>query len=321
MASSQGCCSGGAGNPIAGGVATGVLQKGQIEVSTNYQYSSSNKFFAGNRDTIALFDKLTNSYSFSRVDYGISDRLTISVASGYYLNRSLIELGQTDTVSSKGFGDLILFPRVDIYNTRNDNSKTEITLGLGVKMPVGSHDDSNLVFSHPLIGDIYNIAPPNIQTTNGSLDIMLYSFLYHAYPKRNLRFFANTLYVRKGFNSLGQKFGDYASLGLFASKTLFMRLGFTFQLKGELIGSIKAAKNIDLLASYNIDPGSTASRRIFFIPQVSYNYKSLTFFITSEVPLYQNLMGLQIGSQFHINTGLTYRFFAKKYSYGEDNVL
>ena len=30
---SQGCCSGGAGSPIAGGAATGVLQENQIEIS------------------------------------------------------------------------------------------------------------------------------------------------------------------------------------------------------------------------------------------------------------------------------------------------
>ena len=45
---SQGCCSGGAGSPIAGGAATGVLQENQMEVSINYQYNKSNKFFFSN---------------------------------------------------------------------------------------------------------------------------------------------------------------------------------------------------------------------------------------------------------------------------------
>ena len=42
---SQGCCSGGAGSPIAGGAATGVLQENQMEISLNYQFNQSNKFF------------------------------------------------------------------------------------------------------------------------------------------------------------------------------------------------------------------------------------------------------------------------------------
>jgi hypothetical protein len=41
----QGCCSGGAGSPIAGGAATGVLQENQMEISLNYQFNQSNKFF------------------------------------------------------------------------------------------------------------------------------------------------------------------------------------------------------------------------------------------------------------------------------------
>ena len=44
FAFSQGCCSGGGSNPIAGGNANGVLQKYQMEVSLNYQNSTSNKF-------------------------------------------------------------------------------------------------------------------------------------------------------------------------------------------------------------------------------------------------------------------------------------
>ena len=42
---SQGCCSGGSGSPIAGGASQGVLQDRQVEISANYQYLSTNKFF------------------------------------------------------------------------------------------------------------------------------------------------------------------------------------------------------------------------------------------------------------------------------------
>ena len=35
---SQGCCSGGAGSPIAGGASTGVLQENQMEISVNYRF-------------------------------------------------------------------------------------------------------------------------------------------------------------------------------------------------------------------------------------------------------------------------------------------
>ena len=76
----QGCCSGGAGSPIAGGAATGVLQENQMEVSINYQYNKSNKFFTENRDTTSLFNNLSSNYLFFRIDYGLSKKFTLSVA-------------------------------------------------------------------------------------------------------------------------------------------------------------------------------------------------------------------------------------------------
>ena len=111
---------------------------------------------------------------------------------------------------------------------------------------------------------------------------------------------------------MGQKFGDYGSIGVFASKTFFKKLGFTGQLKGEWIGEMKAARNVDLLASYNIDQISTGSRKLFFIPQISFIQKSMIFYITNEIPLYQYVGGSQIGSQHQITIGFNYRFMLKK---------
>ena len=113
---SQGCCSGGAGSPIAGGAAAGVLQENQMEISINYQYNKSNRFLSGNRDITPLFSNLSSDYLFFRVDYGLSKKLTLSVASGYFLSKSLIEKDNADTVVSSGLGDLIVFPRYSIYN-------------------------------------------------------------------------------------------------------------------------------------------------------------------------------------------------------------
>ena len=74
--SAQGCCSGGAGSPIAGGAASGVLQEYQMEISANYQFNKSNSFYTGSKLTEPLFDNLTSNYMFFRTDYGVSKKLT-----------------------------------------------------------------------------------------------------------------------------------------------------------------------------------------------------------------------------------------------------
>ena len=118
-------------------------------------------------------------------------------------------------------------------------------------LPLGTHMDSTLVYSDEWIGDIYSLNPPTVQTTSGSNDFMLYSFFFQEYQKRKLRLFMTTLLIKKGYNSLGIKFGDYSSLGLFVSKTIFRQWSVTTQLKLEHVGKIKSAENIDLLAYYS----------------------------------------------------------------------
>jgi len=314
----QGCCSGGAGSPIAGGAATGVLQENQMEISLNYQFNQSNKFFNKHKEATPLFSDLRSDYLFFRADYGLSKKLTLSVASGYFLNKSLIATDNIDTTSSSGIGDLIVFPRFSVYNKNTNFKRTEIAIGLGLKIPLGAHNDSTLTtpksFYAPGIpdADIYQMNPPTVQSTSGSNDFMFYSFFFREYQKSKLRFFISSLYVKKGFNSLGIKYGDYTSVGFFVSKTLFRNFGVTAQLKAENIGKIRSAENIDLLGYYNIDPISTGSKKWFFIPQLSYSQNDITVFATSEIPLYQYLNGTQVGSQFQFTIGLNYRFLTKK---------
>jgi hypothetical protein len=281
----QGCCSGGGGSPLAGGASTGVLQEGQMDVLGTYQYSRSNRFLSRDSDTAAFFDNLTSNYLFLKVDYGLSSKLTLSVAAGYYLNRTITEFADTTyvgsemeieqhEVSSKGIGDIIVFPKYSVYNKTKGVNRTELTLGLGWKIPVGSNTDSNFIGhanfvnmedpANPFLDsvEIWNISPPTIQSSTGSHDLMAYAFYFKSFPHRKLRLFANALYVKKGWNSLGLKFGDYASLGLFAGTTVFKNLGLTGQLKGEWVGRMKIHDEINPLSLYSIDTASTGSYKV-----------------------------------------------------------
>ena len=318
---SQGCCSGASGSPIAGAAATGVLQENQMEISINYQNNSSNKFFAEHRDTTSLLTNSINSdYLFFRVDYGLSKKFTLSLASGYFLDKSKIGKDNADTLSSNGIGDLIIFPRYSIYNKTANFKRTAVVIGLGFKIPLGSHNDSALTALKGSAGggypleDEYQINPPMLQTTNGSQDLMFNSFFFREYQKSKLRLFISSLYVKKGYNSLGVKYGDYTSVGFFASKTFFYRWGVTAQLKAEKIDQIKVAYNIEEwdLLEYSITPESTGSKKWFFIPQLSYSKNGLTVYATSEIPLYQYLNGTQVGSQNQFTVGVNYRFLTKK---------
>ena len=310
----QGCCSGGAGSPIAGGAATGVLQENQMEISVNYQYNKSNKFFTESKDTVGSFDNFNSDYLFLRADYGLSKRLTMSIASGYFLNKSQVMDPELDTltISSKGFSDLILFPRYDIYNKTKNGIRTEITLGLGLKIPLGSHTDST-----ETVPDVWDVSPPITQLSTGSQDLMFYSFFFKDYQKQKLRIFVNSLYIRKRYNSLGLRFGDYSSIGIFASKSIYRKWGIIGQIKGEMIQEMELGKVFDdvedwIVDEWRVKQNYTGSKKLFFIPQISYSQNGITVFATSEIPLYQHLNGTQVGSQHQFTIGINYRFLTKE---------
>lgn len=311
IAIAQGCCSGGAGSPIAGGAASGVLLPSQMELSTSLQSAKSDLFYQGSEISEGNISNYKTSYNYLRADYGLSEKLTFSIASGYHINKSYFDGMSSVEKSSKGLGDVVVLPRYNIYNNQQDNYRTEITLGVGAKISLAEGNDSNLVASS-IDMDIYSYSSPIIQRSTGGNDLLLYAYYFKGYHKRAFRVFANGLYIKKGYNSSGLKFGDYASMSVFVSKTILRKIGLTAQIKAEHIQGIEAVNSIDVIAEYNIYEESTGSNKLFFIPQINYSHKSFTFFGMTELPLYQFMHGTQIASQWQFTMGVNYRFLTKK---------
>ncbi len=309
VAFAQGCCSGGSGSPIAGGTSQGVLAYGQAEAGTNFQYINSKKFLTGDSPAMNFLDNFNIKYLYTRLAYGVTDHLTMSLESGYYINKTQIAINKTDREESRGIGDLIIFPRYKVYEHNTEKTRDEITVGLGYKIPVGKYLDSTLVYTNPVSGaQLYVPKPPAVMPTTGAQDVIFYAFGYRGYPEKQFRLFTNALYIHKGWNGLGERFGDYASLSLFAGKTIYKTLGVTLQLKGEWIDGLQYDKNVNMLASYNIDVNSFGSKKVAIAPQVSYAHNNFSVYALSEFPLYQYINGTAIASQYLFTIGLSYRF-------------
>lgn len=307
------CCGGGSGSPIAGGSAQGVLPENQIEINSNFQYINTNKFFTGDSPDTNFLDNFNSRYIYSRLAYGLSKKLTLSVESGYWINKTQVGLNKSDTVSSEGPGDLIIFPRYNIVSILRNSKLFELTAGLGFKIPLGKYTDSTRRVE-PYFNEVYYTTDPlSVIPSSGAHDLIFYLFINRSDNLKKLSFFANAIYIKKGWNPLGEKIGDYASVGLFASKTLFSKFNLTMQLKGEWVDQMKLNNYILLFAYPNYDPKATGLRKVFIVPQVSYNYKGkLNIYLSSEIPLYQYMFKTQIGSQYQFVFGVSYRFFVAK---------
>ncbi|MFU8844667.1 MAG: hypothetical protein ACNA7V_12770 [Bacteroidales bacterium] len=306
------CCAGGSGSPIAGGTSQGVLKEGQFELNTNFQFINSDKFFTKDSpDTNKYFDRFRSAYQYFRLAYGVTDNFTLSVEAGNFIKK--VETGlnndPTRTYSSSGIGDLIIFPRYTIFNRSGIKSKTEATVGLGFKIPLGSYNDSTGNVE-PFSGMTYYVTNPQaVQPTSGAQDIIFYLFLFRGYPMKDFRLFANALYIKKGWNPIGEKLGDFASVALFAGKTIFEDFGVTLQARFEWADVMKLNPDIYLYAYPNYDPFATGYKKVFITPQINYTLGNFTVYGLIDIPVYQYVTKTQVGTKFQATAGLIYRFY------------
>ncbi len=313
------CCAGGSGSPIAGGASQGVLMERQMELNTNFQFISTDRFYKNDSEVPAstgTFDSFNSTYEYFRIAYGVSKNLTMSVESGYYFNKKEVGLNgnPATTYESKGIGDLILFPRYDIINWTEINHRTELTIGIGTKIPLGSYNDSTGNIE-PFSGNIYYVSKPtSVQLSSGANDIIFYTFLFREYTEHNFRIFANSMYIKKGYNPNGEKLGDFFSVGLFAGKSLFNHLGITLQARYESVGVMKINESVFLFGKpSNYNPEATGYKKVYITPQLSVTKGKFTIYASHDIPVYQYLNSsddyTQIGSKNQTTLGISYRFF------------
>ena len=323
------CCAGGSGCTIAGEATRGVLLERQVELSTNFQFINAHKFYSEDKvasNSTRTFDGFNSAYQYFKIGYGITKNFTFSVETGYYFvkKETGLEENPSTTYQSKGFGDLLLFPRYDIINRIEGNHHDEITLGLGYKIPLGSYNDSTGNIE-PFSGQIFYVPKPtSVQLSSGAQDIIFYTFFSRGFIQQDFTISANAFYIKKGFNPNGEKLGNYASVAVFATKSFFDKLGITLQARYEQVEPMTINESVFLFGKpSNYYPEATGYKKVFFTPQVSYTIRNFSLYASSDFPVYQYLntseFYTQVGSQFQTTVGLSYRFLIPKRIVAEES--
>ncbi|MBP7849350.1 MAG: hypothetical protein KA053_03650 [Lentimicrobiaceae bacterium] len=308
------CCAGGSGSPVAGGTSQGVLGASQLQINANFQYIRSHRFFSGSKASQEkYFDRFESAYQYYRFAYGASSQFTMSVELGHYLFKKETGLNQDPdrTYTSKGIADLILFPRYTIWKAQNQRHETTVTLGLGLKLPLGSYNDSTSRVE-PFSGQVFHVPNPQaVQVTSGAQDFLFYGFLQRKYT-RGFSLYSSMLYVRKGWNPLGERMGDFATLSLFAVKEINTYMGINLQLRGETMRTMKVNPVIETLSFLNYDPAATGYSKVFISPQLNIDLNRFAFYFLADIPVYQHVKKTQIGTGLQIMSGFSYNLPIKK---------
>ena len=283
------CCS--PGNPIGGTGNIGALNSGESELIVNYGYSYSGSYYAGSSPISAFFVE-TGFFNHVSVGFshGISDRWTIDAEATYFVNK--VQNYVDGIIPSRrkgyGFGDVSFVANYKLFGERW--RYWEVTSGVGLKIPVGTHEQRNEGALLPL----------DVQPTTRAVDFIHTLFLYKGYPAHGLRFFLTNRVEVRNANTEGYRYGNLYTTSLFASYNLGLHWDATLQLRSEIRGG-------DVRPDGAIPV--TGSQKIFVTPQISYSLnQSLSLTALVDLPVYQYYNREQLANTFAVSIGVIKKF-------------
>lgn len=148
-----------------------LLQKGDIQLGINYRYFKSFRHFRGTKEepdrTTSNTEVINHSHAWDYfLTYGISKRVYTSITIPTVLNSrsSLYEHGRQERNStfSRGLADIRVGMGFWLFNLE-DHPNGNLALGLGVKLPTGKYNASDI---------FYNVGPngePQVRPVDQSI--------------------------------------------------------------------------------------------------------------------------------------------------------
>lgn len=270
-------------NPVGGSDNLLALEKNSLRVITFYKFGGGNQYFEGaGHSTFNLIDRAYYNYISTVFGYGISNKLTIELESGYFINKTQdynVELGYS--LKGYGFSNFAAIIRHSLYS--DQTNRLFITGGLGAKVPP----------KRTLQMVNYVKLPVEVQPTLGSYGVVFTSSMVKENSFNGMRYFLTTRMETNFSNIEDYKSGNVLFTSAFISKHLmykWIKGDWTaiFQLKNEIRGYDKI-KNIRKISSGSI--------LFFAVPQINYSWREKwNISALADIPLYQHFNGTQLGA-------------------------
>ncbi len=301
----QTCCT--AGAPISTSLAINAIDSNMLVVQLEYSFNSVNRLVDDNEVLRNDPRSRTGQNLMLKIDYALNKKIAFSAILPY-VNQARESFSQAEV--SNGLGDLTLLAQ---YNFQT-KPKTSISflnkpmnnfgLALGIKVPTGKifHDDDRGV-----------VLSPDMQSGSGSYDFLIRTFHQkNHFVLKNLSLMNSASYK---INTTNQHFGDPQKLA-----------GRQFKFGNELILQTQLFYNLLLQTNFilpdvglqlriseaNVEQGvlsSNSGGQWLSIPfGLAYFFKQKsTLRVFGELPIWQNLDGLQITSDYRF--GIQFRHF------------
>ncbi len=290
----QACCT--AGTPLLGSIEMSTTQKGVWQFGLTYEYNSLQDVYAGSQELNDNTRERISTAALFEISYGLSDKVTLTTLFSFVTQSRKINplTGTRNELNTNGIGDALFLLKYNLI-TLDLISNTELSIGIGVKSPLGR---SNIKSNGILI-------PADMQPGTGSWDGILWSYFsqgnlfqepLNVFVNASYRF--NTPNERFGTNQAGYKFGNelITNIGLgYRTDTPF---DFTLLARHRFTSSDEFGGG---------DISNTGGNWIYFVPGINIKMlENISGRLSGQIPVYRNINGTQLSTTFTASFSIFY---------------
>lgn len=267
-------------NPVGGTNNLLVLEKKSCRVISFYKYLQSNRYFEGSSPSDYVYIKDANyNYLSAIVGYGLTEKLTLEMEAGYFINKTYNYVNSPNPHTGKGFSNIVLLAKHTIFT--DDINRYFITGSAGPKIPLSRN--------YQMADNIQ--LPIEVQPALGSYGAVVNASFVKENSATGIRYFLTNRLEMNTTNKYNYKLGTSLYNSLYISKHLM----FSW-LKGDWTAIVQLRNEIrmpDKLAGQK--KNSSGSTLFFIAPQINYVFKG-DWYISGmfDLPVYQHFKGTQL---------------------------
>lgn len=291
---SQGCCS--VGTSALGGSERGSPTKNTLLASATYHFNSLDQGYNGTRRIDDPLQRMaTVEMMGAEVEYGVAEGVSVLWQIGYFrktrsitVRGSSFEPPERVEFAGEGIGDLLVLTKYRIV-APSIVAPFEVAAGAGAKLPIGR-------YRQEVNGTRLSL---DLQAGTGAADLLGWFYGSYSNLPAGFKLYGWLLHRYPGANFDSYRYGDetLVNFGVLKSLAEFLDAGLAARVR---------------IAQRDFSNGrllqSTGGVQFFLFPAISYLSSESSFRIFGQIPIQQNMYGIQLGLSYLVGVELSYRF-------------
>ena len=280
-----------AGVPLLASIDTSAKEKGELFFNYIAEFHQISDLVSGTEDVPDETGRDRNTFSqVISASYAITDRWSVSALLSYINHERKIGLSSFGETSSSGIGDGVILVRYSPFYI-TPFSRHELSLGLGLRLPVGDDDAGSGV-----------ILSEDMQPSVGAYgEILWTSYSYALNQAATMQINTSANYTHNEENNRKYAFGHEFNFATGFSHSIGTRFSYSAALR---------YRTTQPDHRFGFEIPNTGGQWVDFVPAVQFSITDrLSIGVAGRIPAWRNLNGaLQFTTSYAYSASVTYGF-------------